>query len=303
LLYLVLVADKLVYYKDHSINNQLGEINLNQANEHFREELEQETVLIDTQDAEEENRRHSRNSGTFPKWKKNISLQESASVSDLGVDAKTSQSHPAENKDAESKTGSNQEIINHYILTITLPHKEYSFKARSQEERDTWLNHIRERQAFNNTKLQGKKDEQSIKEGNLKKLGGNVKNWQDRYFVLTLNALKYYKEITDQKPAGKIDLKKGVSLKPAGPDDERPFMFTITPTGSKRKYCLEAADSEEMEDWLNAITRRLALSKEKEEEGKKMVSKTLTPSKKSEPTKKPTKSSKTPKQRIKVMGF
>lgn len=52
----------------------------------------------------------------------------------------------------------------------------------------------------------------TVREGWLKKLGGFIKNWKERYFVLDSTAsrrlLKYYESLEDEKGLGEIPLTK-----------------------------------------------------------------------------------------------
>lgn len=91
------------------------------------------------------------------------------------------------------------------------------------------------------------------KTGFLNKLGGNVKNWKRRYFVLGTGAagrqLSYYRSATDNSPLGIIPLVNcRVRLQVEG---DRPCTFeVVTPA---RTYQLQAENSDEMRQWLSAV--------------------------------------------------
>lgn len=69
-----------------------------------------------------------------------------------------------------------------------------------------------------------------IKEGLLWKMGGKVKSWRQRHFVLRRDSLSYWKKKDDAHPAGEIDLKFGADV-----DLElmetygHPYCFSVTP--------------------------------------------------------------------------
>lgn len=94
----------------------------------------------------------------------------------------------------------------------------------------------------------------SVREGFMFKVGGNVKSWKNRYFVLTKDKLLYYAAPKDKKPKGDIPLEKGALLASETPEAAgKPFAFSVSPTGMGRKYMLQATGETDRNEWMAAI--------------------------------------------------
>ncbi|XP_030066120.1 cytohesin-4 isoform X1 [Microcaecilia unicolor] len=108
-------------------------------------------------------------------------------------------------------------------------------------------------------------------EGWLQKLGGRVKTWKRRWFILTDNCLYYFEYTTDKEPRGIIPL-ENLSVQKVN-DPKKPNcleLFNDSGSGQKIKACKTDADGklvegkhqsykmsanspEEQELWINAI--------------------------------------------------
>ncbi|XP_028934303.1 cytohesin-4 isoform X3 [Ornithorhynchus anatinus] len=108
-------------------------------------------------------------------------------------------------------------------------------------------------------------------EGWLLKLGGRVKTWKRRWFILTDNCLYYFEFTTDKEPRGIIPL-ENLSVQKAE-DPKKPYcleLFNPNCKGQKIKACktdgdgkvvegkhqsykISASSSEERDQWIKAI--------------------------------------------------
>jgi len=133
--------------------------------------------------------------------------------------------------------------------------RTYLMMAESDTDRNYWLSAIKTA-GKNRVELQNEKkiDAHSLKEGFLNKMGGSIKTWKRRYFVLQPDVIWYYANSWDPKPSGSIDLSKGASLSLELKGTYRnENLFAITPNGSKRKFMLQAADDVDRQEWMAAI--------------------------------------------------
>ncbi|XP_027897552.1 cytohesin-2-like [Xiphophorus couchianus] len=107
------------------------------------------------------------------------------------------------------------------------------------------------------------------REGWLLKMGGRVKTWKRRWFILTESCLYYFQYTTDKDPIGIIPLENLCVRKLQ--DSSKPFCLELySPKGQKVKACktenkgrvvegkhqfyrLNAASEEERDDWISAI--------------------------------------------------
>uniref|UniRef100_A0A3P9PAK3 Cytohesin 4a n=1 Tax=Poecilia reticulata TaxID=8081 RepID=A0A3P9PAK3_POERE len=107
------------------------------------------------------------------------------------------------------------------------------------------------------------------REGWLLKMGGRVKTWKRRWFILTDSCLYYFQYTTDKDPIGIIPLENLCVRKLQ--DSSKPFCLELySPKGQKVKACktenrgrvvegkhqfyrLNAASEEERDDWISAI--------------------------------------------------
>uniref|UniRef100_A0A6I8Q4R6 Rho GTPase-activating protein 22 n=1 Tax=Xenopus tropicalis TaxID=8364 RepID=A0A6I8Q4R6_XENTR len=100
--------------------------------------------------------------------------------------------------------------------------------------------------------------EQSLKSGWLKKRRNIMKNWQQRWFVLRGQELRYYKDKEESKMQGCISL-QGFQVLKVNPQPEEPnkYLFEIIPgdkvTVNHETFLLMANSHHEMEDWVRAI--------------------------------------------------
>jgi len=126
--------------------------------------------------------------------------------------------------------------------------RTYIFEANSAEDREGWLKALKQHVRYG-------LEENSIKEGFMQKMGGSIKTWKQRYFILTEDKLKYYKQPGDAKVQGDVSLKDGGVL--AYETDDAygyPHAFSLIPTGSKRKYVFSCIDDTSRNEWMNAIS-------------------------------------------------
>ncbi|XP_036004613.1 cytohesin-4 [Fundulus heteroclitus] len=107
------------------------------------------------------------------------------------------------------------------------------------------------------------------REGWLLKMGGRVKTWKRRWFILTDSCLYYFQYTTDKDPIGIIPLENLCVRKLQ--DASKPYCLELyNPKGQKIKACktenkgrvvqgkhqsykLNAASVEERDDWIDAI--------------------------------------------------
>jgi hypothetical protein len=98
-------------------------------------------------------------------------------------------------------------------------------------------------------KIEVKSLSNSLKEGKMRKAGGNVQNWQSRYFVLMPTSLDYYKDETVKTKKGTIPFAKDTTVTIIN----LPHTFCVTPTPGGRKYVIEANSDEERDSWMTAM--------------------------------------------------
>ncbi|CAN9505976.1 unnamed protein product [Ophioblennius macclurei] len=107
------------------------------------------------------------------------------------------------------------------------------------------------------------------REGWLLKMGGRVKTWKRRWFILTNNCLYYFEYMEDKDPIGIIPL-ENLSVRKLQ-DSSKPFCLELfhcrgqkikackTQTkggvvqGKHQAYRLSAASEDEQDDWMDAI--------------------------------------------------
>ncbi|KAM3597128.1 uncharacterized protein V6R79_000206 [Siganus canaliculatus] len=107
------------------------------------------------------------------------------------------------------------------------------------------------------------------REGWLLKMGGRVKTWKRRWFILTESCLYYFEYTTDKDPIGIIPLEDLCVRVPE--DSSKPYCLELyCPKGQKIKACkteskgrvvqgkhqsykLSAASAEERDSWIEAI--------------------------------------------------
>ncbi len=91
-------------------------------------------------------------------------------------------------------------------------------------------------------------------EGWMAKQGQIFKTWKNRWFVLEGRAIYYYAREGAPKPKGVIAMAEGTDVI----IEERyakPFCFTVSTPG--KRYILQAADDDEMAEWIEAIQNNL----------------------------------------------
>jgi len=99
----------------------------------------------------------------------------------------------------------------------------------------------------------------ATKEGWLKKLGGVVKNWKKRYFMLTETAMSYYTK--DPRPPaygmfkGRVCIKDITFVSASEPGAKKKHLFLVGTTA--RTYEFQAGDDEERGEWIMAINMLL----------------------------------------------
>ncbi|XP_062319183.1 rho GTPase-activating protein 22 isoform X1 [Osmerus eperlanus] len=109
--------------------------------------------------------------------------------------------------------------------------------------------------------------QRALKAGWLKRQRSIMKNWQLRWFVLSSQALFFYKDQEEAKAQGCIPLQGSqVNEIPANQDEPGRHLFEIIPGGAGEKdrsglshesFLLMANSHSDMEDWVRAIRRAI----------------------------------------------
>lgn len=141
-----------------------------------------------------------------------------------------------------------------FSFQINAQGKTTCLLCESKLIRDKWVSAISDRKKMAN--MVPKKDSASIREGYLFKQGGKVANWKYRYVVLGTQDLCYYKNVLDIKPAGTVLLAKGVALQEEASVKGKVCLFSITPSGSARKWMFSCKTDQERTEWVDAIRQR-----------------------------------------------
>ncbi|XP_061887274.1 rho GTPase-activating protein 24 [Entelurus aequoreus] len=102
-----------------------------------------------------------------------------------------------------------------------------------------------------------------IRCGWLRKQGGFVKTWHNRWFVLRGDQLFYYKDEEESKALGAIFLPGNkVTEHPSSGDEAGKYLFEVIPGGDRERmttnhetYLLMASTQNDMEDWVKTIRR------------------------------------------------
>ena len=88
-----------------------------------------------------------------------------------------------------------------------------------------------------------------VKEGWLEKQGGFIKNWKNRWFVLTSDMIIYYR-VPNREEMGRFELNPECSVSIENDLKNGPCFSVST---SKRKYLIVANSNETRDEWINAI--------------------------------------------------
>ncbi len=92
----------------------------------------------------------------------------------------------------------------------------------------------------------------ALREGVLTKLGRKVRNWNKRYFVLTVNSMRYYNNDNTvhlgSKPSGEIYLVGNCSVEKAS---DKPFAFAVN--AGPRRLLLYSNSASETDNWIELI--------------------------------------------------
>ncbi|XP_032229589.1 dual adapter for phosphotyrosine and 3-phosphotyrosine and 3-phosphoinositide isoform X2 [Nematostella vectensis] len=92
------------------------------------------------------------------------------------------------------------------------------------------------------------------KEGYLTKLGGTVKNWRTRWFVLIKNELRYYKTKGDREPIKVLDLEACYEVAKDDSQNKANCFRIVMPY--RTFYCF-ANSAQEAEDWIKMLQWKL----------------------------------------------
>lgn len=92
-----------------------------------------------------------------------------------------------------------------------------------------------------------------LKQGYLGKLGGQVKRWKRRYFVVQGGFLRYLKS-PDGPELGLISLGDAVMHKYGDSVYAKPACFGVQPAGRARTFVIQATSLEEREVWLQLLS-------------------------------------------------
>lgn len=134
--------------------------------------------------------------------------------------------------------------------------RDYLMEAPSHEEREDWCQALIELGARDDGwRHLDRVNMSAAKEGYLSKVGGRIKTWKRRYFILLPDRLDYYKKKGDREPKGSIPLTKGsTTLAIESPQRGEPAcLFSVTTPGAKRAYTIAAYDGRDREEWLLAL--------------------------------------------------
>lgn len=108
----------------------------------------------------------------------------------------------------------------------------------------------------------------TLKQGHLTKQGGKRKTWKRRFFKLFPHSLKYYKPSGNDsatEEVGAIPLHGGAVVELGGTGkSDRPHQFSLTPllpSSGYRTYYLQCESSEDLSEWVAAISEALELRK------------------------------------------
>lgn len=146
-----------------------------------------------------------------------------------------------------------------HCFQIVTPNRKYYAQAASAEERDDWVASIND--AKSDLGMGGSRagsrnvdeaaegsgdDVQRVLSGVLKKQGNNaIKDWRERFCVMSATSFKYYKNANDPKALGEINLIM-CSVK-----DEGLNRFSLMLPS--RKYVFEARSAMDHTRWVQAI--------------------------------------------------
>ena len=94
-----------------------------------------------------------------------------------------------------------------------------------------------------------------LKSGILRKQGGGVKTWKERYFTLTKDALAYYKSKDDKEPIDSIAVAKIRVCQREETDTRNPSRFPhyFSVDIGNRVYVIGSRDEPERNAWVDAI--------------------------------------------------
>jgi len=94
-----------------------------------------------------------------------------------------------------------------------------------------------------------------LKSGILRKQGGGVKTWKERYFTLTKDALAYYKAKEDKEPIDSIPVAKIRVCQREETDTRNPSRFPhyFSVDVGNRVYVIGSRDEPERNAWVDAI--------------------------------------------------
>ena len=103
-----------------------------------------------------------------------------------------------------------------------------------------------------------------IKEGEMTKQGGNIKNWKKRWFVLEKGHLYYYKDKIAVKPKGDIVLQSVHVVKVPIEKSGKPNSFLIATRGTLKRegrdYLIYCDTPEECDEWVSVLKNQIATS-------------------------------------------
>jgi len=145
-------------------------------------------------------------------------------------------------------------------FSIFVDERKYIIQAPSTTERDEWLNVIK-------AGATNKKKKSSIswlveaadKEGYLLKQGHLVKNWKQRWFVLSGANLYYFRSPQDEILKGVIHLQKGKVTVEKNDLDEHCFLIKIYDPieCDVLTYFIKADTEDIMNDWIQSLRKIL----------------------------------------------
>ena len=91
--------------------------------------------------------------------------------------------------------------------------------------------------------------------GEMLSLSLYLKNWRRRHFVLTADALTYFKHAASEAPRGTVRLGDVLRVDSAAEGCEKPNAFKVVTRG--RTFVLSCDSAEERAEWQSALAQAL----------------------------------------------
>lgn len=139
-----------------------------------------------------------------------------------------------------------------FVVSIspTAP-RRYHLATETEEERKEWIDLVNQFARISSLPKQSSKmAAHSVLEGRLRKKGGTLGNWTNRYFVLFNDRMEYFVDKSAEARKGEIPIYKETTV---GESDSKEHIFFFKSSNEAKTYFLGALTHEEMERWIAAI--------------------------------------------------